>query len=122
MTSMNYIGSPGNFHDWETMRESAREFEVGEAIADRLEELKDASGHGKDEQAVIESALSAMLEKKTEAEMFYRYLFEIWKRRAARTEEDGAKKYRAADAISNLLGLAVREHVSSEVRKEFVEA
>ncbi len=108
-----------SLHDHDYELESGREFAISETIADRLIDLQNASGHAKEEQEAIESALSMMLEKETDSAIFYRYLFDLWKYRGAKKTEDREKKYRAADAIGNLLGLAVREFVSSEVRREF---
>lgn len=108
-----------SLHDHDYELESGREFAISESIAERLVDLQLASGHAKEEQEAIESTLSLMLEKQGDSAIFYRYLFEIWKYRGSKKTEEIMKKHRAADAIGNLLGLAVRDFVSSEVRREF---
>lgn len=108
-----------SLHDHEDEEDSGREFAISEAIAARLVDLQYASGHAKEQQYLAESSLSLMLEKETDSAIFYRYLFEIWKYRGAKKADDIEKKHRAADAIGNLLGLAVRDFVSYEVRREF---
>ena len=109
-------------HDWQFERESAIAAEVDEAIDDRIEEIESASGNGKEERDLMETVMSNIAEDQRTSEALNRWLFEIWKRRHARTDVDRTIRAMAAENIGNLLGPAMRAAITDEVRKEFVEA
>ena len=111
--------SPANFHDWEFEKESARDIEIADAIAERIQDLEMSSGHGNDEQKLMERVLDTMFESDIATGTFRRYLFEIWKQRSAYTIQDKKKMARAAQVIANLLSPILRDIMSSDVRKEF---
>ncbi len=111
--------SPANMHDWREERESARDIEIADSIAERISDLEKSSGHGDDEQKLIERVLDTMFESDIATGTFRRYLFEIWKQRSASTIQDKKKMARAAQVIANLLSPILRDIVSSDVRNEF---
>ena len=111
--------SPANFHDWEYEKESARDIEIADAIAERIGDLEQSSGHGKDEQALMQRVLDELFQSTIATEQLRRYLFEIWKQRGASTIQDKKKMERAAQAIANTIALPLRSIVSSDVHKEF---
>lgn len=110
---------PGNMHDWDYEKESARDIEIADAIAERIGDLEISSGHGKAEQALMQRVLDELFQSDIATETFRRYLFEIWKQRSASTIQDKKKMARAAQVIANLLSPILRDIVSSDVRKEF---
>lgn len=111
--------SPANMHDWREERESARDAEIKDAIAERIHDLEMSSGHGDDEQKLMGRVLDTMFESDIAAYKLRRYLFEIWRRRNAQDEEDKKKMARAAQIIANTIAPIMRDIVSSDVRKEF---
>lgn len=111
--------SPANMHDWDFERESAKAVEIQDAISDRIGDLEMSSGHGDDEQKIMERALDTLFESDIATGTFRRYLFEIWKHRSASTIQDKKKMARAAQVIANLLSPILRDIMSSDVRKEF---
>ena len=119
-----------SLHDWQYERESkiafdlevAREAELKDAVQDRIGDLMLASGHGKDEQALMNNVLSTLAESQTAYCTVKRYLFEIWKLRDARTDNEKCKRDRAAQVIANMIAPILRDIVESEVSKEFTEA
>jgi len=111
--------SPANMHDWDFERESAKAVEIQDAISDRIKDLEMSSGHGDDEQKIMERALDTLFESDIATGTFRRYLFEIWKQRSASTIQDKKKMARAAQVIANLLSPILRDIMSSDVRKEF---
>ncbi len=123
------MGEP-SLHDWEYEhdsrlafdREVAREAEIKDAVQDRIGDLMLASGHGKDEQALMNNVLSTLAESQTAYCTVKRYLFEIWKLRDARTDNEKRKRDRAAQVIANMIAPILRDIVESEVSKEFTEA
>lgn len=110
-----------SLQNWQFERESAIDFEVAEAVDDRIHGLSSASGHGDDEQALMEQVLSNIAESDEDYRTLKRYLFEIWRQRNIQTTDDKRRKDRAAQAIANLLGGAMQDAITAEVRKEFVE-
>lgn len=113
--------SPANMHDWEFERESARDAEIQDAIAEHIRDLEISSGHGDDEQKLMGRVLDTMFESDIAAYKLRRYLFEIWRRRNAQDEEGKKKMARAAQVIANLLAPIMRDIVSSDIHKEFGE-
>lgn len=111
--------SPANFHDWEYEKESARDIEIADAIAERIGDLEQSSGHGKDEQALMQRVLDELFQSDIATAMLRRYLFEIWKQRGGVGYADKQKMVRAAQAIANTIALIMRDIVSSDVHKEF---
>lgn len=111
--------SPANFHDWQYERESARDAEIQDAIAERIRDLEISSGHGDDEQNLIGRVLDTLFESDIATGTFRRYLFEMWRRRNAQDEEDKKKMARAAQIIANTIAPILRDIVSSDVHKEF---
>lgn len=111
--------APGNFHDWEYERESARDIEISYAISERFRDLEISSGHGKAEQELMQRVLDELFNSDIATETLRRYLFEIWKQRNAQDEEDKKKMARAAQIIANTIAPILRDIVSSDVRKEF---
>ena len=111
--------SPANMHDFDFERESERDAEITVAIAERICDLEISSGHGKDEQKIMERVLDTLFQSDIATETFRRYLFEIWKQRSASTIQDKKKMARAAQVIANLLSPILRDIMSSDVRKEF---
>lgn len=109
-------------HDWQFERESAIAAEIDEAIDQRIDDLEGASGNGKDERDLMEAVMSNIAEDQRTSDAMNRWLFEIWKRRHARTDLDRTIRAMAAEAIGNLLGPAMRSAITSEVKKDFVEA
>ncbi len=110
---------PGNMHDWEFEKESARDAEIKDAIAERIQDLEMSSGHGKDEQKLMGRVLDTLFESDIATETLRRYLFELWKQRGASTIQDKKKMARAAQVIANTIAPMVRSIVSSDVHKEF---
>lgn len=106
-------------HDWQYERESARDAEIQEAISERILDLEMASGHGADEQKLMERVLDQLFQSDIATETLRRYLFEIWKQRNAQDEEGKKKMARAAQIIANTIAPILRDIVSSDVRKEF---
>lgn len=111
--------SPANMHDWKEERESARDIEIADAIADRIRDLEQSSGHGEDQQNLIERVLERVFESETVSVAFNRYMFEIWKFRSSTTVRERSARNRATQIIANLIAPIVRDIVSSDVRKEF---
>ncbi len=111
--------SPANMHDWQYERESARDAEIKQAIAERIRDLEQSSGHGADEQKLISQVLDQLFQSDIATETFRRYLFELWKQRGASTIQDKKKMARASQVIANLLAPILRDTVSSDVHKEF---
>ena len=116
-----------SLHDWEYEhdsrlafdREVAREAELKDAVQDRIGDLMLASGHGKDEQALMNNVLSTLAESQTAYCTVKRYLFEIWKLRDAQTDDEKRKRDRAAQVIANLIAPVLRDSVESEVSSSF---
>ena len=111
--------APGNMHDWDFERESARDIEIADAIAERIGDLEQASGHGKDEQALMQRVLDELFQSDIATEQLRRYLFEIWKQRGGAGYAEKQKMVRAAQAIANTIALPIRSIVSSDIHKEF---
>lgn len=108
--------SPANMHDWEFERESARDAEIQDAIAEHIRDLEISSGHGKAEQALMQRVLDELFRSTIATEQLRRYLFELWKQRDA---QDKKKMVRAAQVIANTIAPMIRDTVSSDVHKEF---
>jgi len=112
-----------SLHDWEYEhdskmafdREAAREAELKDAVQDRLSDLMLASGHGKDEQALIENVMSTLASSKTAYGTVKRYLFEIWRLRDAQTADEKRKRDRAAQVIANMIAPVLRDIVTSDL-------
>lgn len=111
--------SPANFHDWQYERESARDAEIKDAISERIQDLEMSSGHGDDEQKLMERVLAKLFQSDIATETLRRYLFELWKQRNAQDEEGKKKMARAAQVIANTIAPILRDLVSSDVHKEF---
>jgi signal recognition particle GTPase len=111
--------SPANMHDWEFERESARDAEIKDAISERIQDLEMSSGHGDDEQKLMERVLAKLFQSDIATETFHCYLFKLWQTRNAQDEEDKKKMARAAQIIANTIAPILRDIVSSDVRKEF---
>lgn len=120
--------SPANFHDWEYERESKKEFkrdteqranDIADAISDRIQDLEMSSGHGADEQKLMERVLDQLFQSNIATETMRSYLFEIWKQRNTQDEESKKKMARAAQIIANTIAPILRDIVSSDVHKEF---
>jgi signal recognition particle GTPase len=111
--------APGNMHDWDFERESAKAVEIQDAISDRIQDLEMSSGHGKDEQKLIERVLDTLFESDIASGTFKRYLFELWKQRGASTIQDKKKMARASQVIANTIAPILRDLVASDVRNEF---
>lgn len=111
-------------HDWEYERESriaferevARDEEIKDAVKDRLDGLMLASGHGRDEQVLMEKVLSTLAESEIGYGTVKRYLFEIWKLRDA---DDKRRRDRATQVIANSMAPVLRDIVTSEVSQSF---
>ena len=120
------MGEP-SLHDWEYEqdsksafdREVAREVEIKYSVKDRIDDLMLASGHGKDEQALMEKVLSTLAESQTAYCAVKRYLFEIWQLRDAQTADEKRKRDRAAQVIANLIAQVLRDIVTSDVSRSF---
>lgn len=110
---------PGNMHDFECERESAKAVEIQDAISDRIQDLEMSSGHGDAEQKLIERVLDTMFESDIATGTFRRYLFELWKQRGASTIQDKKKMARASQVIANTIAPILRDLVASDVRNEF---
>lgn len=112
-----------SLHDWEYEHDSRLEFdreaEIKDAVQDRIDDLMIASGHGKDEQDLMDKALSTLAESQTAYCTVKRYLFEIWKLRDAQTADEKRKRDRAAQVIANLIAPVLRDIVESEVSRSF---
>lgn len=116
-----------SLHDWEYEHDSrlafdrdvAREAEIKDAVQDRIGDLMLASGHGKDEQALMNNVLSTLAESQTAYCTVKRYLFEIWKLRDAQTDDEKRKRDRAAQVIANMLAPVLRDIVTSDVSRSF---
>ena len=116
-----------SLHDWEYEqdsksafdREVAREVEIKYSVKDRIDDLMLASGHGKDEQALMEKVLSTLAESQTAYCAVKRYLFEIWQLRDAQTADEKRKRDRAAQVIANLIAQVLRDIVTSDVSRSF---
>jgi len=122
MSNFGYAISPANFYGWDYKRDSARDLEINEAVDDRIHDLGSASGHGDDEQALMEQVLNNIAESDDDYRTLKRYLFEIWRQRNVQTTDDKRRKDRASQAIANLLGGVVLNAITAEVRKDFVDA
>jgi len=120
------MGEP-SLHDWEYEhdsrlafdREVAREVEIKYSVKDRIDDLMLASGHGKDEQALMEKVLSTLAESQTTYGTVKKYLFEIWQLRDAQTDDEKRKRDRAAQVIANLIAPVLRDIVTSDVSRSF---
>lgn len=120
------MGEP-SLHDWEYEhdsrlafdREVAREVEIKYSVKDRIDDLMLASGHGKDEQALIENVMSMLAESQTTYGTVKKYLFEIWQLRDAQTDDEKRKRDRAAQVIANLIAPVLRDIVTSDVSRSF---
>jgi len=118
-----------SLHDWEYERESkmsferevAREVEIKYSVKDRIDDLMLASGHGKDEQALIENVMSTLASSKTAYGTVKRYLFKIWKLRDAQTADEKRQRDRAAQVIANMIAPVLRDIVTSDVSRSFEE-
>lgn len=110
--------SPGNMHDWDFERESARSVAILDAISDRIQDLEMSSGHGEDEQKLMGRVLDTLFESDIATETLRRYLFEMWKQRNQGDSGRG-KMIRAAQAIANTIALPLLAIVSSDIHKEF---
>ena len=116
-----------SLHDWEYEhdsrlefdREVAREVEIKYSVQGRIGDLMLASGYGKDEQDLMDKALSTLAESQTAYCTVKRYLFEIWKLRDAQTADEKRKRDRAAQVIANLIAPVLRDIVESEVSRSF---
>lgn len=112
-----------SLHDWQYENDSKmafdREEEIKAAVQDRIDDLMLASGHGKDEQALIENVMSMLAESQTAYGTVKKYLFEIWKFRDAQTADEKRKRDRAAQVIANLIAPVLRDIVTSEVSRSF---
>lgn len=106
-------------HDWQFERESAIAAEISEAVKERIDDLRLASGNGKDEQALMEKVLSTIAESQTAYCTVKRYLFEIWKLRDAQTADEKRKRDRATQVIANLIAPVLRDIVTSDVSRSF---
>jgi hypothetical protein len=106
-------------HDWQFERESARDMEIKREVKERIDDLMLASGHGKDEQALIENVMSTLAESQTAYCTVKRYLFEIWKLRDAQTADEKRKRDRAAQVIANMIAPVLRDIVTSDVSRSF---
>lgn len=115
------MGEP-SLHDWNLERDSERAMLITETVDDRIHVLNSASGHGTDEQSLMEKALSAIAEDSEQSSCFNRWLFEIWKQRNVQTTSDAEAKRIAAEAIGNLLGGVLLDIITHEVSREFIEA
>ena len=111
--------APGNMHDWDFERESAKAVEIQDAISDRIQDLEMSSGNGDAEQKLIERVLDTMFESDIATGTFRRYLFELWKQRGASTIQDKKKMARASQVIANTIAPILRDLVASDVRNEF---
>ena len=118
-----------SLHDWEYEHDSkmafdleaAREAEIKDAVQDRIGDLMLASGHGKDEQALMNNVLSTLADSRAAYVTIRRYLFEIWKFRDAQTYDEKRKRDRAAQALANLIAPVLRDIITSEVSRAFEE-
>ncbi len=112
-----------SLHDWQYENDSKmafdREAEIKDAVQDRVYDLMIASGHGKDEQALMEKVLSTLAESQIGYETFKRYIFGIWKLRHAQTTDEKFKRDRAAQVIANLIAPVLRDIVTSDVSRSF---
>ncbi len=113
------ITSPENFHDCQYGRESARDAEIKDAIAERIRDLEKSSGHSEDAQEFMGDVLSAINDSGILSETFHCYLFKLWQTRNAQDEEDKKKMMRAAQVLANTIAPIMRDIVSSDVHKEF---
>ncbi len=111
--------SPANMHDWQYERESAKAVAIQDAISDRIQDLEMSSGHGDDEQKIMERVLDTLFESDIATETLRRYLFELWRRRNAQDEESKKKMARASQIIANTIAPILRDIVSSDVHREF---
>ncbi len=112
--------APGNMHDWDFERESAKAVEIQDAISDRIQDLEMSSGHGKAEQELMQRVLDELFRSDIVTEILRRYLFEMWKQRNQGDSGRG-KMIRASQVIANTIAPIMRDIVSSDVRKEFDE-
>ena len=87
----------------------ARDEEIKDAVKDRLDGLMLASGHGRDEQVLMEKVLSTLAESEIGYGTVKRYLFEIWKLRDA---DDKRRRDRATQVIANLIAPVLRDIVT----------
>ena len=110
---------PGNMHDWQEEHESARDAEIKQAIAERLRELEQSSGHSEDAQEFMGDVLSAINDSGILSEIFHCYLFKLWQTRNAQDEEEKKKMARAAQVLANTIAPIMRDIVSSDIHKEF---
>lgn len=106
-------------HDWEYEKDSKRAAEISEAVKDRIDDLMLASGHGRDEQVLMEKVLSTLAESGTGYSTIKRYLFEIWKLRGAQTHTEKMKRTRATQVLANIMATVLRDIVTSEVIQSF---
>lgn len=111
--------APGNMHDWDFERESAKAVAIQDAISERIQDLEMSSGHGDAEQKHMERVLDQLFQSDIATETLRRYLFELWKQRGASTIQDKKKMAKAAQIIANTIAPIMRDIVSSDVRKEF---
>ena len=111
--------SPANMHDWQYEHDSSRDAEIKQAIAERIQDLEQSSGHGEDVQEFMGDVLSAIADSGVVSETFHCYLFELWKQRGASTIQDKKKMVRAAQVLANTIAPIMRDIVSRDVSKEF---
>lgn len=110
---------PGNMHDWQYERESARDAEIKDAISERIQDLEMSSGHGDAEQKLMERVLAKLFQSDIATETFHCYLFKLWQTRNAQDEEEKKKMARAAQVLANTIAPIMRDIVSSDIHKEF---
>ena len=112
------MGEP-SLHDWNLERDSERAMLITETVDDRIHVLNSASGHGTNEQDLMEKALNSIAGDCQQSACFNRWLFEIWKQRNVQTTSDAEAKRIAAEAIGNLLGGVLLDIITSEVSRSF---
>ncbi|MBK8271230.1 MAG: hypothetical protein IPK83_24100 [Planctomycetes bacterium] len=108
--------SPANMHDWEFERERARDAEIKQAIAERIRELEQSSGHGDAEQKLMERVLAKLFQSDIATETFHCYLFKLWQTRNAQDEED-KKNGKSGPGPRNTVAPIMRDIVSSDVHR-----
>lgn len=117
-----------SLHDWYFERISriepwkSKKMEINESVDDRIHALNSASGHGTDEQILMEKALNSIAGDCQQSACFNRWLFEIWKQRNVQTTSDAEAKRIASEAIGNILGGVVQDIIMHEVSRKFIEA
>ena len=113
------LRGPGDFHDFDYERSSAKADAIDAAIDWRLEDLQSCSfKYGKE---TIESVMELIADNaRGEQDQLNRWLFQIWQHRDAKPDTTGRKmRDYAVSVIAQLLNSAIVDVVTKETKEEY---